>query len=89
MPPMPVPRPPAGNRPAPAITPLAIVRGSPTADEIAALVTVLAARLQQVAGAGPAAAGEATRSRWRARPAMMRGPLSRGPGAWRASSLPR
>jgi len=65
---------------------LEIVRGEPTPEDIAALVTVLTARLQS---AGQARVGEATRSGWSSRARLMRGPLSRGPGAWRASALPR
>jgi hypothetical protein len=65
---------------------LEIVRGEPTPEDIAALVTVLTARLQS---AGQATAGEAARSGWSSRSRMMRGALSRGPGAWRASALPR
>jgi hypothetical protein len=67
----------------------AIVRGNPSPEEIAAVVAVLAARLEQAGGAGVATAGRAARSGWSARPAMMRGPLPRGAGGWRASALPR
>jgi Acyl-CoA carboxylase epsilon subunit len=77
------PQPPAGE-------PLfAIVAGNPTASEIAAVVTVLAARLGQDGGAGPAGAGPGRRSGWSARSVMTRSPLPRGPGAWRAAALPR
>jgi hypothetical protein len=65
---------------------LTIVRGDPTPEEIAALAAVLTARL---APAGEARAGEAARSGWSSRVRTMRSPLSRGPGAWRASALPR
>jgi hypothetical protein len=65
---------------------LTIVRGDPTPEQIAALVAVLTARLQS---AGQARAGAAPRSGWSSRSRMMREPLSRGPGAWRASGLPR
>jgi Acyl-CoA carboxylase epsilon subunit len=67
----------------------AIVSGQPSAEEIAAVVTVLAARLGQAGGAGAEGAGGPVRSRWSARAAMTRGPLPRGPGGWRASALPR
>jgi hypothetical protein len=71
-------------------TPLfTIAAGSPTASEIAAVVAVLAARLGEAGGAGAAAAVPGRRSGWSARSAMMRSPLSRGPGAWRAAALPR
>jgi Acyl-CoA carboxylase epsilon subunit len=65
---------------------LTIVRGDPTPEEIAALVTVLTARLNPP---GPARAGEIMRNGWSSRSRMMRNPLSRGPGGWRASALPR
>jgi acyl-CoA carboxylase epsilon subunit len=65
---------------------LMIVRGDPTPEEIAALATVLTARL---ASAGQARAGETMRNGWSSKSAMMRSPLSRAPGAWRASTLPR
>jgi hypothetical protein len=64
---------------------LTIVRGEPTPEEIAALVTVLTARLES---AGQARVGAAPRYGWSSRSRMVRGPLSRGPGAWRASALP-
>ena len=65
---------------------LTIVRGGPTPEEIAAVVTVLTARLES---AGQARVGETVRNGWSSRSRMMRNPLSRGPGAWRASALPR
>jgi len=60
-----------------------ILRGAPTAEELAALVSVLLSR-------DPATpSGEEPVSRWarsaRARPSG----TVRGPGAWRASALPR
>lgn len=64
---------------------LTIVRGDPTPEEIAALIMVLTARRQS---AGSAKAGEAPRYGWSSRSRMVRGPISRGPGAWRASGLP-
>jgi hypothetical protein len=59
-----------------------IVRGSPTPEELAALVTVLASRPAQ-----PTTDGSAPVSWWArsARPAVG----LRGPGAWRASAMPR
>jgi hypothetical protein len=65
---------------------LAIVAGNPSAEQIAAVVTVLSARLRP---ADATWAGQATRSRWSARSRQLRAPLLRGPGAWRASALPR
>lgn len=61
---------------------LRVVRGEPTAEELAALVAVLAARAVTVA---PSAR---VRSAW-ADPARRLGLTSRpGPGAWRRSALP-
>jgi hypothetical protein len=62
---------------------LQIVRGEPTPEQLAALLAVVAARTS--AAATPAA--PRVRSLW-ATP-VLRGPLSPGPGAWRASALPR
>jgi hypothetical protein len=65
---------------------LTVVRGNPSAEEIAALVAVLTARARQ-ASAGEAAARPG--SAWSARSRLLREPLLRGPGGWRASALPR
>jgi hypothetical protein len=79
--------PPAPTQPGPAAEPaLAIVAGNPSAEQIAAVVIVLSARLRP---ADTTRAGQATRSRWSARSGQLRAPLLRGPGAWRASALPR
>ncbi len=68
-----------GSRPV-----LRVVRGEPTAAELAAVVVVLSSR------PGPAAAGPRQAGRnWAARSRLVRDPLSSGPGAWRASALPR
>jgi hypothetical protein len=81
------PRPPAEAESGPAAEPaLAIVGGNPSAEQIAAVVTVLSARLRP---AEATRAGRATRSRWSVRSRQLRAPLLRGPGAWRASALPR
>ncbi|MGN6611799.1 MAG: acyl-CoA carboxylase epsilon subunit, partial [Angustibacter sp.] len=60
-----------------------VVRGNPSPEEVAALVTVLAA-----AGGDDAPAPAAPRSQWAAsgRP---HGAPAAGRGAWRASALPR
>jgi hypothetical protein len=65
---------------------LSIVRGNPSPEQIAALVAVLAAR-----AASARAAGRDGRQRygWSATSWLLRAPLERGPGAWRASALPR
>jgi hypothetical protein len=65
---------------------LTIIRGDPTPEEIAALATVLTARL---ASAEQARVGETMRNGWSSRSRVMRSPLSRGPGGWRVSALPR
>ncbi len=65
---------------------LRIVRGTPDDVELAALVSVLAARV-----AGAAAGSELTgrpRSAWADRRRMLRGVAAPGPGAWRRSALP-
>jgi hypothetical protein len=65
---------------------LAIVAGNPSAEEIAAVVTVLSARMRPAA---TARAGETARYGWSARSRLLRAPVRRGPGGWRASALPR
>jgi hypothetical protein len=65
---------------------LTVVRGGPTPEQLAALVAVVTAR----ASAAETAAAEvaaAARPLWAA--PVLRSPLSHGPGAWRASGLPR
>lgn len=61
---------------------LRVVRGTPTADEVAALVGVLFSRRVPAAPATRRAP-----SRWRAG-ALPGAGLRPGPGAWRASALP-
>jgi hypothetical protein len=63
---------------------LRLVRGEPTPEELAALVAVLAAR-----GGGEPEPEPEPRSLWQDRAALMRAPLTPGPGSWRASGLPR
>ena len=67
--------------------PLLVIRGDATPEEVAALVAVLEA----TAAAGAAARDAARRPRpeWSAPYRRVRGPHHAGPGAWRASSLPR
>ncbi len=65
---------------------LRVVRGNPSAEELAALVAVVAARASAAADAEPAA-----RPLW-GRPvlrAAATSELTPGPGAWRASGLVR
>ena len=63
---------------------LRVVRGAPTDDEVAALVTVVAALASRRSDAA-----EPPRSPWRNRARNIRPPIGPGPGAWRASGLPR
>jgi hypothetical protein len=65
---------------------LRVVRGNPSAEELAALVAVVAARASAVAEDGPPA-----RPLW-GRPVLRSAAPhfpTPGPGAWRASGLPR
>jgi hypothetical protein len=73
----------AAPQPAPV---LEIVRGNPSAEQVAALVAVLAMRGARSADAAHASGG---RSEWSSRSRLMRAPLTRGTGGWRASALPR
>ncbi|MEV1332770.1 acyl-CoA carboxylase epsilon subunit [Micromonospora costi] len=61
---------------------LRVVRGIPTAEELAALVGAIVVRSRPTAAPAPAA-----RSAW-ARSGRPAG-VAAGPGAWRASGLPR
>ena len=63
---------------------LRVVRGDAGAEELAALVAVLAA-----AGGAPEEPPAPVRSRWAAREALVRRPVAPGPGAWRASGTSR
>jgi hypothetical protein len=62
---------------------LRVVRGEPTAEELAALVTALATRRQPASPVPPAAP-----STWRD-PAARLGVPRRGPLAWATSARPR
>jgi hypothetical protein len=70
-----------------------VVRGEPDDAELAALTTVLAAAASPPADADADAENSADagrgRSFWVDRRAALRRPLHPGPGAWRASTLPR
>ena len=65
------------------MTELRVIRGDATPEEVAAVVAVLVAS----SGAPAAAEPPAAPSLW-SRP-QLREPLHAGPGAWRASGLPR
>jgi hypothetical protein len=62
---------------------LLAVRGGPSDEELAALVSVLAAL------AAPRPAAPPLGSQWRNRARSIRPAIGPGPGAWRASGLPR
>ncbi len=65
---------------------LRVVRGAPDDVELAALTTVIAA----AAASGGVGDGTSTRrSLWGDPAAQLRTPIQPGPGAWRASALPR
>ncbi|WP_018333944.1 acyl-CoA carboxylase epsilon subunit [Actinomycetospora chiangmaiensis] len=70
---------------APARPVLRIVRGDPSPEELAALTAVLAA----ASGGGGAEPEAGPTSVWTERSALVRRPVHPGPGAWRASALPR
>ena len=63
---------------------LRVVRGTPDELELAALTAVVASLR-----APEPEAEQAPPSRWADKASLMRGPLPKGPGAWRASGLPR
>jgi acyl-CoA carboxylase epsilon subunit len=67
-----------------AAPPLRLVRGSATAEEVAALVAVLAA-----AADGADAPPPAPLSAWADRARLVRAPVSPGPDGWRGSAFPR
>jgi len=64
---------------------LTIVRGDATPEEVAALTVVL----QSVAAASAEPPAARPRPQWSAPHRAVRRPLHTGPGAWRASALPR
>jgi hypothetical protein len=70
--------------PFPALT---VLSGKPTPEELAAVVVVLSAVRAYRNADGAAAAPP--RSQWAARSRLLRPEVVPGPGAWRASALPR
>jgi hypothetical protein len=62
---------------------LKVVRGEPSAVELAALVSVLAAK-----SAAPTDAAPSAPSMWGHPSGAVRRPLRVGPGGWRSSALP-
>jgi hypothetical protein len=83
--PEPSERSPSGETPG---RPLFVVKGDATAEEVAALTAVL----QAMAAAGAAAregGRPEPRSEWSAHHRRLNRTVAAGPGAWRASGLPR
>ena len=70
---------------------LRVVRGEPTAEELAALTAVLAKlQTRSILNASTAQSAQPARGcGWRDRGALIGAPLQPGPGAWRRSGLPR
>ena len=66
---------------------LRVVSGSPDDAELVALTAVVAGLAR--AAAQPGAPARPARSAWAERTRLVRAPLSHGPGAWRASGMPR
>ena len=66
---------------------LRVVRGAPTAAELAAVTVVIGALARS--GSPRPVSRRSGSAQWAARDQLMRPPLSAGPGAWRASALPR
>jgi acyl-CoA carboxylase epsilon subunit len=62
---------------------LRVVKGDPTPQELAALVSVLASL------GGPQPASTRRTPEWNAPRRLHRVPTAHGPGGWRASGLPR
>jgi hypothetical protein len=67
----------------PARPALRVVRGDPTAEELAALVTVLSAR-----AAAPVDTATSRRSAWNEPARLVRRPVRPGTGGWQRSALP-
>lgn len=65
-------------------TPLRLVRGDATPEEVAALLAVLS-----TAAAGEEEPAPRHTSQWASPARRVRRPLTPGPGAWRASAWPR
>jgi hypothetical protein len=63
---------------------LRIVKGNPSDEELAALVAAVT-----TLGSAEEEPTSEPRSAWSDRRVLVREPLAHGPGAWRASGLPR
>ena len=66
---------------------LSIVKGNPSAEEIAAVVVAVVAARN--APAGQASVAGPIQSGWSSRSRLLRQPMVHGSGGWRASALPR
>ena len=75
---------PSQESPIPPRPVLRVVAGEPTAEELAALVAVVAARV--AGGAGGVDPGP--RSAWNDPARLVRRPVAAGPAGWRRSALP-
>lgn len=75
----------APDAPADAVPVIQVVSGTPSPEELTALVVVL------IAAAGDGASGipDRSSSRWAAPPGRMRPAVGHGSGVWRTSSFPR
>ena len=67
---------------------LRVVRGEPTAEELAALVAVAAVAGVRAAAAGEPGGDRRPRSAWNHPARLVRRPVAAGPGGWRRSALP-
>jgi hypothetical protein len=77
------------SKPASGPTPLLLVKGNATEQEVAALVAVLQGVASASAAAASASDGRPSRSVWASPARGVRTPDHSGPGGWRASTLPR
>ena len=73
----------------PVETPLVVIRGDATEEEVAALVAVLQGVAGAAAATAAAADGPTEVSAWAAPARKVRVSHPHGPGGWRASALPR
>jgi hypothetical protein len=69
----------------PATADVIVLRGEPTAEELAAVTVVIDALTAPTA---PPVSGPPPRSLWSQRDRLVRPALRPGPGAWRANGLP-
>jgi hypothetical protein len=70
-------------------TPLVLIKGDATEEEVAALVAVLQGVAAATAAAAAASDDAAAVSQWASPHRKVRASYPHGPGGWRASALPR